>query len=74
MSDLTPLFAPRGGAVLGVSRNPAKRAKLVSQGAQEAKSIGECARSSGIVFSSISDDAALLQIALGPDGHARQGP
>lgn len=50
------------------SRSAPSRQKLTSQGAKEAASAAECARSADIVFSSISDDAALREIALGPDG------
>lgn len=50
------------------SRNPANRAKLVTQGAQEAASISACARAADIVFASVSDDAALREVALGGKG------
>lgn len=50
------------------SRNPANRAKLVTQGAREATSAAECARAADIVFSSVSDDAALREVALGGQG------
>ncbi|MGH6959221.1 MAG: NAD(P)-dependent oxidoreductase, partial [Dongiaceae bacterium] len=62
-------FIVRAGYPLVVfSRNPANRSKLVSQGAQEATSIAQCAAAADVVFSSISDDAALREVALGPQG------
>ncbi len=50
------------------SRTAASRRKLVQRGATEAQSVAECARGADIVFSSVSDDAALREIALGPGG------
>lgn len=50
------------------SRTPANRKKLVAQGAREAASLAECVREADIVFSSVTDDAALRDIALGPQG------
>jgi len=50
------------------SRNPANRAKLAAQGAREATSVAECARAADIVFSSVPDDAALREVALGDKG------
>jgi 3-hydroxyisobutyrate dehydrogenase-like beta-hydroxyacid dehydrogenase len=59
----------RAGYPLTVfSRNRASGAQLVAQGAREATSIGQCARASDVVFSSVSDDAALLEVALGAQG------
>ena len=43
-------------------------AKCVAQGASAAGSMPELARTSDIVFSMISDDAALEAVCLGPDG------
>ncbi len=57
-----------GYPLAAFSRNPASRNKLVSQGANEATSIAQCAAAADVVFSSISDDAALRQVALGPQG------
>lgn len=50
------------------SRTAASRQKLVARGATEAQSVAECARGADIVFSSVSDDAALREVALGPGG------
>jgi 3-hydroxyisobutyrate dehydrogenase-like beta-hydroxyacid dehydrogenase len=58
------------------SRSAASRQKLVVQGAREAASVAQCAARADIVFSSISDDAALREVALGPGGvlaNARPG-
>jgi 3-hydroxyisobutyrate dehydrogenase len=58
------------------SRSPASRQKLTAQGAREATSVAQCASQADIVFSSISDDAALREVALGPGGvlaNARAG-
>jgi 3-hydroxyisobutyrate dehydrogenase-like beta-hydroxyacid dehydrogenase len=57
-----------GYPVTVFSRNPANRARLVKQGALEAASAAECARAADIVFSSVSDDAALREVALGGKG------
>jgi len=65
-----------GYPVTVFSRNPARRGKLVAQGAQEAASVLECVREAQIVFASVADDAALREVALGPDGalaNARRG-
>ena len=50
------------------SRSAQNRAKLVAQGAREAASVAECARDADIVFSSVPDDNALRETALGPQG------
>ncbi|HXV09123.1 MAG TPA: NAD(P)-dependent oxidoreductase [Burkholderiales bacterium] len=50
------------------SRTAASRQKLVARGATEAQSVAECARGAEIVFCSVSDDAALREVALGPGG------
>jgi len=58
------------------SRSAGNRQKLVSQGAREAASVAECARAAGVIFSSIPDDRALREVALGPQGvlaNARPG-
>jgi 3-hydroxyisobutyrate dehydrogenase-like beta-hydroxyacid dehydrogenase len=58
------------------SRSAANRHKLVMQGAREAASVAACVAEADVIFSSIADDAALRQVALGADGllaHARQG-
>jgi 3-hydroxyisobutyrate dehydrogenase-like beta-hydroxyacid dehydrogenase len=57
-----------GYRVTVFSRSPASRSKLVTQGAQEADSVAQCARRADIVFSSIPDDDALREVALGPGG------
>jgi 3-hydroxyisobutyrate dehydrogenase-like beta-hydroxyacid dehydrogenase len=50
------------------SRTAASRQKLVARGASEAQSVAECVRGAAFVFSSVSDDAALREIALGQAG------
>jgi 3-hydroxyisobutyrate dehydrogenase-like beta-hydroxyacid dehydrogenase len=50
------------------SRTAASRAKLVALGAREAHDVADCVSAAQIVFSSISDDVALRDIALGPNG------
>lgn len=65
-----------GYPVVVFSRDPANRQKLVSHGASEAASVMACARAADILFSSVPDDRALREVALGPDGllaHARRG-
>ncbi|HZP93701.1 MAG TPA: NAD(P)-dependent oxidoreductase [Burkholderiales bacterium] len=57
-----------GYSVKAFSRTAVNRRKLVAQGAQEAASVAECAREADIVFSSVSDDAALRAVALGEEG------
>jgi 3-hydroxyisobutyrate dehydrogenase-like beta-hydroxyacid dehydrogenase len=58
------------------SRTLASRQKLVALGARDTQSVADCVRGADVVFSSVSDDAALRAIALGPDGvltHAAAG-
>ena len=65
-----------GYPVVVFSRSAANRQKLVSQGAREVASVAECARAAGVIFSSIPDDRALREVALGPQGvlaNARPG-
>ena len=50
------------------SRSAASRQKLVTLGAREATSVTQCAHEADIVFSCISNDAALREIALGQQG------
>lgn len=50
------------------SRTAASRAKLVALGATDACSVAECTRGADVVFSCISDDAALREVALGEGG------
>jgi len=50
------------------SRSSASRQKLVAGGAQEASSVAECVRGAQFVFCSLPDDAALREVALGPQG------
>jgi 3-hydroxyisobutyrate dehydrogenase-like beta-hydroxyacid dehydrogenase len=57
-----------GYPVLVYSRSAAGRDKLIAQGARAAPSVAACAREADVVFSSIPDDSALREIALGPDG------
>jgi len=57
-----------GYPVLVYSRSAAGRDKLIAQGARAVPSVAACAREADVVFSSIPDDSALREIALGPDG------
>ncbi len=50
------------------SRTAASRAKLVKLGAREASDVKDCVSGAQVVFSSVSDDTALRDIALGPNG------
>lgn len=62
-------FLLKAGFPLAVySRTHASREKLVLLGAHEAENVSDCVRNADVVFSSISDDAALRTIALGPQG------
>ena len=65
-----------GYPVVVFSRSAASRQKLVAQGAREAATAAECARGADVVFSSVSDDAALREVALNEQGvlaNARRG-
>jgi 3-hydroxyisobutyrate dehydrogenase-like beta-hydroxyacid dehydrogenase len=58
------------------SRSAGSRRGLVTEGAGEAASAAQCAASADVIFCSVSDDAALSAVALGPQGvlaHARRG-
>lgn len=64
-----------GYPVVVWSRSPAGRAQLVERGAREASSAAACACSAGLVFTCVSDDGALRDVALGPEGVlANAGP
>ena len=65
-----------GYPVIVFSRTAASRAKLVANGAREVGTVAECARAAEIVFSSLPNDDALREVALGPQGvltNARPG-
>jgi 3-hydroxyisobutyrate dehydrogenase-like beta-hydroxyacid dehydrogenase len=75
-SSMASLILQAGYPLLVYSRSKASRQGLVSQGAAEAGSLAECAAPADCIFCSLSDDAALAQVALGPQGvlaHARRG-
>jgi 3-hydroxyisobutyrate dehydrogenase-like beta-hydroxyacid dehydrogenase len=57
-----------GYPVVVYSRSAASRGKLVAQGAGEAASVAQCTRETEVVFSSIPDDTALREVALGLQG------
>ncbi len=57
-----------GYPVTVYSPTPASRAKLVALGASEATSVAQCTQAADIVFSCISDDAALREVALSAGG------
>ncbi len=62
-------FILKAGYALTVySPTPASRHKLTAQGAREADSVADCARAADVVFSSVSDDDALREIALSASG------
>ena len=62
-------FLLQAGYPLAVySRTAASRGKLVKLGAHEASDVADCVSGAQVVFSSVSDDAALRDIALGPNG------
>ena len=69
-------FLLEAGFPLAVySRTAASRQKLVALGARDTHSVADCVRGAEVVFSSVSDDAALRAIALGPGGVlANAGP
>ena len=57
-----------GYPLLVDSPTAASRQKLVALGAREALSVAQCATAADIVFSCITNDAALREVALGPQG------
>lgn len=57
-----------GYPLLVYSPTAASRQKLVALGAREALSVAQCATAADIVFSCITNDAALREVALGPQG------
>lgn len=62
-------FLRKAGYPMAVySRTAASRQKLVALGAQEASNVADCVRDAQVVFSSVSDDKALREIALGENG------
>ena len=65
-----------GHRVTVYSPSQSSRAKLVALGAGEALSVAQCVERSEVVFSCVSDDAALRDVALGAGGvlaHAKSG-
>jgi len=56
------------------SRSPASRQKLMAQGAQEAASVADCVRGAQFVFSSLPDDTALREVAMGAHGVLANAP
>lgn len=69
MGVLMAGFLLEAGIPLAVySRTAASRQKLVALGASETDNVADCVRGADVVFSSVSDDAALRKIALGADG------
>ena len=57
-----------GYPLLVYSPTAASRQKLVALGAREALSVAQCATAADIIFSCITNDAALREVALGPQG------
>jgi 3-hydroxyisobutyrate dehydrogenase-like beta-hydroxyacid dehydrogenase len=62
-----------GYPLIVFSRQSAQRSKIVALGAREATDIGQCAREAKIVFSSLSDDAALREVAMEAFSHLERG-
>src|SRR5262245_57598092 len=65
-----------GQSLVVYNRTAAKAKPLADQGAKVASSMRNVAGQSTIIFSMISDDAALEEVATGPDGilnDARRG-
>jgi 3-hydroxyisobutyrate dehydrogenase-like beta-hydroxyacid dehydrogenase len=60
----------RDHAVLGYARSGASRARASDAGIELAQSIAAVAAETDVVFSIVSDDAALRDIVLGADGLA----
>lgn len=65
---LAGLIVAAGYPVTVWSRTPASRQRLVQRGAAEAASAAACAAGADVLFTSITDDAALRALLLGPDG------
>lgn len=62
-------FILKAGYPLRVySRTAASRAKLVALGASDTASVAQCVRGADVVFSCVSDDDALREVALGAGG------
>lgn len=57
-----------GYPVTVYSPTPSSRAKLTALGAKEALSVAQCVQGADVVFSCVSDDAALREVALGVGG------
>jgi 3-hydroxyisobutyrate dehydrogenase-like beta-hydroxyacid dehydrogenase len=62
-------FIHKAGYPLTVwSRTASSRAALTAEGAAEAGSLAQCAAAADAIFCSVSDDAALAEVVLGPTG------
>lgn len=62
-------FILKAGYPLAVySPSAASRQKLVALGASETTSVAQCARQADVVFSCVTNDAALREVALGSTG------
>jgi 3-hydroxyisobutyrate dehydrogenase-like beta-hydroxyacid dehydrogenase len=73
----TPMagFILQAGYPLTVwSRSAASRRRLVAQGAAEAEGVQACAAAAEVIFCSVSDDAALAAVLLGPQGVLASAP
>ena len=57
-----------GHTVYGTNRTPAKAQALIDRGLQWRASPREVAEASDVVFSMVTDDAALEAVTAGPDG------
>lgn len=61
----------KGGHEVAVwNRTPARARPLAADGARVAKSIAEACEDSAVVFTMLSDDAALIDVVSGSDQHA----
>jgi 3-hydroxyisobutyrate dehydrogenase-like beta-hydroxyacid dehydrogenase len=73
----TPMagFIYKAGYPLTVwSRSAGSRRNLTGQGAAEAAGVAACAAASDVIFCSVSDDTALAEVALGPQGILANAP
>jgi 3-hydroxyisobutyrate dehydrogenase-like beta-hydroxyacid dehydrogenase len=65
---IVPRLLAAGHAVMGWNRSSGRVTALTDQGMHAARSPADVARASDIVFSIVTDGAAVKSVALGPDG------
>jgi 3-hydroxyisobutyrate dehydrogenase len=66
--NMAARFLAAGYPVFGVQRSREHAQQLIDQGLQWRDSPREVAEAAGVVFTSVPDDAALEDVASGPDG------